>query len=186
MRNTWLSFAIPSNFIDELYNICESIYDQIKFKPMRENELHMTAIFLGKQIKTPDIDIISDIIRDMVNDGKFEGQCKFEKLSYFPPNKKNLIVAEYSCPDQIKQDLLELKEILRIKLNYNITDEEFIPHVTLGKLMLTKKELCEIHKSGLLDSININKAELTFDIHKVFPIEMCNPKHHFYTIKKVF
>ena len=55
MKNSWLSFTIPSHLRDSLAIICQNIALKTKFKPMAHEKIHMTAVFLGKTHVLPDV-----------------------------------------------------------------------------------------------------------------------------------
>lgn len=148
-----------------------NIASKAAFSPTAKENLHMTAIFFGKTLI--DVPRVFDIVSHYNLSGKFS----FDRLEYFPPSKCNLIVAIFKSNDEISQKLGSIKNELSDELGYNLQPcEEFIPHVTLGKLKLTKTELDDIINSSFLADFENeieNRNDLMYVIDEYEPLYLC-------------
>ena len=170
MKNNWLSFIIPDDIRDNLYNFTQIIDTkyQLKFKPMTKEDLHMTCIFLGKQLKKDHINTIDQIIKSY----NLIGMMKFSHIEFFPPNKKNLIVLRFITSKDVIKTIQKIKQSITEKLGYKIESDELIPHITLGKLLVTKTELSDIVSNNSLNHIKIDMS-FNFSINNDNPLIMC-------------
>lgn len=68
----------------------------------------------------------------------------FEGFELFPPGKMNLIVARFVAPQQLRR----LRDsVWRTCLEHGVAikdDDEWMPHVTLGKLSATKSQVSRV------------------------------------------
>lgn len=130
MHNNWLSFTIPTNLRCELDKNVKNV--NVPFKAIKYNDLHMTLIFFGKLMKNKSqYGLIMSVLEAVESNTPFK--FKFKHYSYFPYEKKNHIVAIYETNDECQQYVKTIKNKLR---QIGIIDpyENFIPHITLGKL----------------------------------------------------
>jgi 2'-5' RNA ligase len=155
MKNNWLSISFPEEhrlFLFELVKFLESSFESKnqKFNIMKKEDLHMTSVFLGKQFNKKDHDKLFEII------SRFNfNECKFviNSVILFPPTKNNLIIVKYDTDKVFHNELKKLRSAIRSELSYDIEDDDFIPHVTLGKLSLTKIEIKELSSSKIIENI---------------------------------
>jgi 2'-5' RNA ligase len=179
MRNNWLSFTLPEGTRQNLYDICSKLNKMFKINTMRFNNLHMTAVFMSKWYVSRD----HDKLFELINKANLSGSFEFDKLVFFPPSKKNLVVAVFkiSKTSGIEKNLKLLKNSIRSELGYDVDMDDFIPHVTLGKMIMTKQELNELIKqdkcplSELTESIlngDVDK-KLDFQINDENPLYLC-------------
>jgi 2'-5' RNA ligase len=170
MKNNWLSFTLPDDVRNNLYNLTQIIENkyQIKFKPMTKEDLHMTCIFLGKQLKKDHMDIIFQIIKSY----NLIGLMRYSHIDFFPPNKKNLIVLRFITSQDVIKTVQKIKQAITDKLGYTIETNELIPHITLGKLLVNKIELADIIDNNSLKQIKIDMC-FDFSINNECPLVMC-------------
>lgn len=168
MRNNWLSFTIPDDVRAKLNDLAIVLSETYSFNPMTKDDLHMTCVFLGKQFKKKDMDVINQII----NAHNFTGEFKFVGLDLFPPNKKNLIVARFEGSNNILKNVLSIKTHIQNTLGYIIDTDQLVPHITLGKLSINKSELSELINSGKVTNTKLS-TELNFTINVSQPLYMC-------------
>lgn len=153
MRNTWFCFNFGDNEIEirrQMSNINQSIRLQ-GFRPMSHDEIHLTAIFCGQKLKGVNKDRLAEINTKILN--KIHAtpirntEFQFDRFAYFPPEKKNLIVAIYKP----NKELLKLIESIKKEIKeYCDSDLEFWPHITMGKLETSQDS---VRLPNLLNSI---------------------------------
>ena len=164
MRNVWISVTLDPDLRDKLYKIGVGINEKVNFSFMDYNDLHMTALFLGEKCKKRDI--IENILQRFADEFKEmqNEKIKFTKASFFPPTKNNLIVLEYECTKNFKNKLETLKKEFTTEFGVVFEDREYVPHITLGKLNLTKKQLSELINSDFLNKLNDKLCNNKLDI----------------------
>ena len=175
MANNWLSFTLQNHTRDALHEISKIIEHFVAFRCTYAQSLHMTAVFLGKQVKSKDVPLLFETMDDVVLSGEF----KFNKLMFFPPGNGQLIVAQFDCSANVKPMLSRFKQSLRTTMNYQIdhkTDKEnYIAHVTLGKVMIGKNDLKHLKKSNILEQIMETFRETFEESHLDMAIDSENP-----------
>jgi 2'-5' RNA ligase len=173
MSNSWLSFTLPGQAQLKLHDLCKILSTKFKFNPMSYDGLHMTAVFMGKSYKSKDQDRIFELIEEIKLSGSFE----FDRLDFFPPTKNNLIVAIFKSSSK---DIHEKLKLLKIKisdeLGYEVDNGEFLPHVTLGKLIITRKQLAMLIKENSLVDISKDVNNVNFNINVHNPLYLCGKK----------
>lgn len=200
MKNAWLSMTIPDDhrtFLFSLAKFLETKFETMnqKFNIMKKDDLHMTSVFLGKQYKQKDHDKIFEIVsrfnfhhtrHHTLHHTQHHMMFKIKSITLFPPTKNNLIIIKYDIDKTFHDELKKLKATLRTELSYiidgdNVDDNEddFIPHVTLGKLSLTKDEIKDLVSSGRLEKFyeefqqsNIDNLIVDFAIDENLPMYM--------------
>jgi 2'-5' RNA ligase len=135
---------------------------------MAKDDLHMTCIFLGKQLKKEHLDVIFQIIKSY----NLFGLMKYSHVDFFPPNKKNLIVLRFITSKDVIKTVQKIKQSISDKLGYTIETNELIPHITLGKLLVTKTELFDIIDNNPFKQIKIDMC-VDFPINNECPLVMC-------------
>lgn len=185
MKNSWLSFTIPDKLRGNLSSICQSIASRTNFQPMTYENIHMTAIFLGRVCLQ--VRIEEEHVLDIVSRHDLRGNFRFDRLEYFPPGKSNLIVAIFKTDNQeeIVAKLGRIKHELNDELGYDISlsaevqssnNNDFVPHFTLGKLKLTKSDLDELlNDDGFLSEINdeIMNKDTGLKLKEDHPLYLC-------------
>lgn len=64
---------------------------------------------------------------------------KFIGYELFPPNKRNIIIARYSCSQEFLKKIKEIIQIIENESGVRISDmNNFEPHITLGKITNTE------------------------------------------------
>ncbi|VBB18095.1 hypothetical protein YASMINEVIRUS_558 [Yasminevirus sp. GU-2018] len=175
MRNSWLSFTLPDDLRNLLHEVARKLSNSTKFSPMALDDLHMTAVFMGKSYREKDRDVLFEIIASH----KLSGRFTFDKLIFFPPSKNNLIVALFKAPVDLMNRVCQLKKDIKEKLGYDVPVSEltqhFIPHVTLGKLNLTKYEVSELIKLDILQKMGEAsfKNGASFEVNTDEPLYLC-------------
>ena len=175
MRNNWLSFTLPDDLRNLLHDVAKKLVNSTKFSPMAYDDLHMTAVFMGKSYREKDREILFEIIASH----RLMGSLTFDKLIFFPPSKNNLIVALFKAPVDLSNRVCKLKKEIRERLGYDVPESEltkhFIPHVTLGKLNLTKNELADLMKIDILQKLGDAsiKNGTSFDVDSDNPLYLC-------------
>jgi 2'-5' RNA ligase len=172
MRNNWLSFMFPEETRNELYHLCTKLSGLFNFNQMAYNDLHMTSIFMGKNYKSKD----HERLFKLVEEEKISGFFEFDRLEFFPPAKKNLVVAIFKMSKDVQKKIKALKAKIKEELKYDIDDDDFVPHITLGKISITRKELeLVIKKNPLIElaaSIH-DKSLINFSINIHEPLYLC-------------
>mmetsp|Transcript_3816 Transcript_3816/g.4673 ORF Transcript_3816/g.4673 Transcript_3816/m.4673 type:complete len:181 (+) Transcript_3816:50-592(+) len=177
MRNSWLSFTIPNEIRSRLHDIALNIASKTKFDPMPYNYIHMTAVFLGNKTRvTPEM-------LDIVAQYDLSGAFRFDRLEYFPPSKLNLIVAIFETDNsEIAIKLAEMRKQLKNEFGFDMSERDlqaqlFVPHFTLGKLNLTKRELDYLINTNFLQNIENeieNKGDFMFEVEQTdSPLHLC-------------
>ena len=167
MKNIWFSFTLPESIRSKLDIIAIKISETIPFSPMRYDDIHMTCIFLGKQPKSQDIAQIESIIKSH----NLKGMMRFIGLEFFPPTKNNLIIARFDAAKEVLKIIEQIKQDIKDIMKYDI-DMEIIPHITLGKINLSKTELIDLISKGL-DKSDLDLSDLNFIIDSEKPLYLC-------------
>ena len=138
MKNTWLSFSFDDDNREQIFNVNNAL-NKDNINAMGYCDSHMTAVFFGKRLMGLNKEILKQInhaICEIIQKYKVNITLKFEKFTLFPPDKQNIVVALYK-PDKV------LTSIVRdIKLKFpELCDktDEFIPHITIGKINNNKE-----------------------------------------------
>ncbi len=168
-KNNYISLDLPDDFRKELFDIVTHITHNIKtitganvvFKPMSYDDLHMTIVFLGDKLKHSQKLLVKENVLDIPT-----LELKFDSYELFPPNKKNLIVAKFLNNKMFDKLLIKLRQHLKdlnILTPDNNVNEQFIPHITLGKIMSLKEENktnTDFHQIKKLDNLHIDGYHL--------------------------
>lgn len=117
----------------------------VGFEATAPERLHATFVFHGELLQAltkPQLAQLHQELSDIVKESDLE-QCElpFKRFELFPPGKQNLIIARFEAPKL----LVKLRRSLwRCCLKHNASlkiDDEWLPHVTLGKLQASKAQL---------------------------------------------
>lgn len=160
MKNTWLSFILDNDTRELMFNINNSL-DSNKINVMDYYSIHMTAVFFGKRLKGLNKETLKDIndcIITIITEYSDTIKLEFNKFELFPPDKKNMVVALYK-PNKVLTSI-----ILKIKKQFpELCDktEEFIAHITMGKIV--NGEEIDLNSIDSYPSIEINGLELCGD-----------------------
>jgi len=167
MKNNWLSFTIPNELRRDLRALSLFIENQTSFNPMSFENIHMTAMFFGK------VPVREQEVIDIVSRHNLSGSFEFDKLEFFPPSKRNLIIARFKMSSpEISNTLNEIKKELSDELGYVFAEKDlksdFVPHITLGKLKVSSNELHDLINSTFLTDLEHDavgeRHDLRFDI----------------------
>jgi len=134
--NSYICVELPERIKNTLYNYAiETSNKYPTFKNMEKDDLHMTFIFLGSDKKYKDIIKIQKDL-DFFNEN-VELDFESSNVELFPPQKQNLLIVRFKTTSEVYN--------LRNKLlnQFNIKQDEFIPHITLGKFV-GKKEFWKL------------------------------------------
>jgi len=139
-KNNWLSILIDPTSRQKLYEAQQNIIKiltekniQMQFDPMKQESIHMTAVFMEEDFNKINSKI--DII-DKIN--KPDGQMyhlKFIGFELFSP-KQNIIVARYECDKALSDRLNGIVDTVDKEAKTNIRNKnrtEYVPHITLGR-----------------------------------------------------
>lgn len=168
-KNKYISLYLPNNVRNELNKTIISVKDvlansRIEFNEMDYENLHMTLAFMGeniryvlaKQVKSNVLVEIDKIMRSFNSDlADYSNDIVFEKYDLFPKNKRNLLVAIFKISKKMDASIIEMKKKLcssAINVLAENIDQEFVPHITLGKF--TKITGKENELSELINKLN--------------------------------
>jgi 2'-5' RNA ligase len=146
-KNNYIAVSIPDDIKGQI-SLIQKVIKTIdpEFKEMSFNELHMTLIFLGtmfKDVKKEAIKEFDESIKNIV-DESFKIIFSKPVLQKFPPGKQNLVVIKFDY----NQDALKLHKILYDAYGDNSDKfEDWIPHITIGKLRDKTVDLSELEKN---------------------------------------
>jgi len=119
----------------------EFVEEDASFKPMEQDDLHMTILFLGVRLRRRDkekMDKINEIILEYLADTDLTPWFKNPRLMRFPPGKNNLVVIEYEIDKETERFVKGLRKKLSEFLGIDY-EEEWIPHITIGKMRYPNK-----------------------------------------------
>jgi len=126
----------------------------IGFTPHGQDKLHMTFVFCGEALhKLPRADLVKlhgDLLEVVSGaDSMQTGQLEFKSFELFPPDKQNLIIAHFEAPPTLQA---LRKALWNVCLKYGVAvkdDEDWMAHVTLGKIKATKAQVCRVTCAAL-------------------------------------
>jgi len=93
----------------------EFVEEDASFKPMEQDDLHMTILFLGVRLRRRDkekMDKINEIILEYLADTDLTPWFKNPRLMRFPPGKNNLVVIEYEIDKETERFVKGLRKKL--------------------------------------------------------------------------
>lgn len=118
--------------------------EDVGFKPHEEDKLHMTFVFCDEALhKLPKADLskLHGELQELATSTISDAHLTFKSLELFPPEKMNLVIAHFDTPRLLQ----ELRNAAwKVCLKYGVAlkdDEEWMAHVTLGKLRATKAQV---------------------------------------------
>jgi len=126
----------------------------VGFLPHAEDKLHMTFVFCGEALKKlPKANVTAlhgEIQAKTRRNSALEGHLEFKAFELFPPEKMNLIIARFEAPPFLR----ELRQFTwAICLKYGVAmkdDEDWMPHITLGKIKATKAQVGHVSCHSLV------------------------------------
>lgn len=171
-KNSYLVIKLQEDTRERLHNIASSLFadkDEIQFDVMNINDLHMTFFFASDKLchfKKEKLSELYDLIQKSCNNNLSNNlpsnsfNLRFKCLSFFPPEKKNLVVAIFEhnqfLIEKRNQIFKAIKSLNNPELSTLIdNDSEWLPHITLGKLRVSKDVLSKIELPNIdLDNIS--------------------------------
>ena len=162
LLRTFISIPLP-HVVKSVKQMLTSTFDtdRIKIRWVRHNNLHLTLHFLGF---TPegDIPMIEKEISDVINYYR-PFDLTISRTGCFPDNLKPSVL--YLGIDNDLKALYDLVNKLSLKmttLGYKRRDENFTPHVTIGKINYPQK-----FKPDLSIFLNSTYDNIEFSVDKV-------------------
>jgi 2'-5' RNA ligase len=167
-KNHWLSFELSKKnrtIINETNTKINNIFESLDV--MDYNLIHMTSVFLGKSLQGKNKNILikaNNIINNSIKElNNINVILTFDRFDYLPFDKKykKLLVAIYNENIKLKSwNCCLRKELNKLGICNYITDN-FMPHITIGKVKhiypineLNKYSYPNIHiKNMYLDGI---------------------------------
>ena len=140
-KNNWLSFVLSKKNRDLIYEINKQINNRFEsLDVMDYNLIHMTSVFLGKLLQGKNKNILikaNNIINNYIKElNNFNIKLIFDRFDYLPFDKKNkkLLVAIYKENINLKSWNCRLRKELNKLGICNYINDNFIPHITIGKI----------------------------------------------------
>jgi 2'-5' RNA ligase len=144
-KTNWISLTLPETTRDAYYmigqyltqNIKTIVHENVDFIPMEYNDLHMTLVFCDDKLRKLSKEQ-KPVYESIMNQQIQSFKLKFDKYELFPPGKENIIIARFADNISFQKFVLKLRsEFSNIGIKF---EENFIPHITLGKIRGFKKE----------------------------------------------
>lgn len=137
--NSYICIDIPNDIKEILHQYALRVKDiNPNFKPMGKENIHMTFVFLGER-KYKEVLNIKQYLDQIKN---IELILKFDKVSLFPPSKENLLIFQFKINE------LSLRNKI---LNFLQIEDEFLPHITLGKYVGKKDNIIMLNDIESVD-----------------------------------
>ncbi|AYV75242.1 MAG: hypothetical protein Terrestrivirus1_116 [Terrestrivirus sp.] len=154
-KNVWLSLVIPPeyrNILDEINKQIKAILNE-RYDMMHHDMYHMTTLFFGKFRELKKL----EQLMCEYNDSKYA--LEFDEILMFPPDKQNLLIVKFKPNIKLRTDINFMRKIME----NNDPVEDFLPHITLGKLRTTKSDKNEFGKivQNIIDDINKQNKQNT-------------------------
>ncbi len=139
-----------------------SILRLINAKPVKDNQLHFTLMFLGEINDT-----MLDAIKDRLKEIRFKPiNVRYKKIGAFP-NPKSAKIIWVGVDEESSKELIKLAKMVEEKLatlGFR-SDKEFVPHITIlrAKNKINCNNIISDEEFGeeMIDEIKIKKSELT-------------------------
>lgn len=162
---TCSSSFLALNFDDGALTVLNSVAQAIEAAPQEllgakvgfeatvPAKLHSTFVFHAELLHAMSKTQLAQLhqeLSEIVRESKVE-QCElpFKRFEFFPPRKQNLIIARFEAP----KSLVKLRrQLWQCCLRHNASlkiDDEWLPHVTLGKLQASKAQLGNVSCKAL-------------------------------------
>jgi RNA 2',3'-cyclic 3'-phosphodiesterase len=129
MNRLFIAMKLPSEIIEEIYSIRESVYsDGIERKWESKDKFHLTLKFLGDVEESKTDKIINKMESVLIEQKKI--LCNYEKFGFFLPRILWLSLkcdkAIYNIVDKIESEMSEL--------DFQKEKRGFKPHITLLRI----------------------------------------------------
>eukprot|EP00913_Durusdinium_trenchii_P016930 g15915.t1 len=112
----------------------------------RKDKLHATFVFCGELLHALPKAELAELHQELgalIQEAEIE-ELPFNRFELFPPGKQNLVIARFFAPKrlvrlrrQLWRSCLQRKAALKV-------DDEWLPHVTLGKLQASKAQVGQV------------------------------------------
>lgn len=137
--NSYICIDIPNDIKEILHQYALRVKDiNPNFKPMSKENIHMTFVFLGER-KYKEVLNIKQYLDQI---GNIELILKFDKISLFPPSKENLLIFQFKINELLLRNKI---------LNFLQIEDEFLPHITLGKYVGKKDNIIMLNDIESVD-----------------------------------
>lgn len=137
--NSYICIDIPNDIKEILHQYALRVKDiNPNFKPMSKENIHMTFVFLGER-KYKEVLNIKQYLDQIKN---IELILKFDKISLFPPSKENLLIFQFKINELLLRNKI---------LNFLQIEDEFLPHITLGKYVGKKDNIIMLNDIESVD-----------------------------------
>lgn len=149
-----LDFAPSGHGLAELGTIARAIQEKpeellgakVGFEATVEDKLHATFVFCGELLHALPKAELAELHQELgalIQEAEIE-ELPFNRFELFPPGKQNLVIARFFAPKrlvrlrrQLWRSCLQRKAALKV-------DDEWLPHVTLGKLQASKAQVGQV------------------------------------------
>jgi len=168
-HNNWLSLDLDIETRKNLHDIAEYIKincnalfgENVSFEPMKYDDIHMTAIFIGDKIYANMHNYNRQSICTIINSKLIQHyELTYEGYKLFPPNKQNLIVVTFTCSQKLLERINDIVIIMEKNGFVGLKQlNNFTPHITLGKIRATKQQIDRISQNNDLHHIPIMETK---------------------------
>lgn len=168
-RNSYLGVTFPLALRENMSSLACELHDvivgfnkdseELNFDAMNWDALHMTFFFAGETIHSLPTQLLSawsEGIRDIISKeiSAHPANIRFKSLETFPPEKNNLIVAKFDVSPfliNIQRLVLTLTEKMEVDTfkQTALLNQDWIPHITLGKIRASKSTVAGVGSSAI-------------------------------------
>lgn len=150
-KNNYLSFEISENLLDEICAVQQRISEQYfnaGFQPVKRDTLHMTLCYFGTAYHRLKPSERQAFVNDLHDINVHSIKLINPRIECFPPGKGNLYILRYDTNRAGHELVRGLRQRFK-HLCANDRIDEWIPHITLGKVR-------HIKHMGKIDNIYIS------------------------------
>lgn len=179
----FISLEIPENSIREIGQTQKKLSDLVPgFKPSDSDKLHLTIAFVGEQpdfLKEKLIEVMNESARGVspftVTPAYIDGFPHLHTAKVLWIGVKGEIDKLFLLRHRIKDGL--------IKLNLDVDDRRFIPHIALGKVSNLKLTALQESEFEKMEQINFDPIKV--DSIKLFESIPNHGFHHHNTLAEI-
>lgn len=156
-KNSYFCLALPDETEAELVRLAEMMESDaerclgspVSFRAMERDAVHVTALFCGEALAQLDTASLTSFYQQFLSAAQrvaaTQSHLKFVGYDFFPPEKKNLVIARFVASTELQAFRDEVARIACIaglaEADRLDPDEAWMPHATLGKIGATKADL---------------------------------------------